>query len=75
MSVSGELSAAGERVGLIRKLAPVTFMLAVRNLVHDKTRLTATIVGLSFAVILIGVQLGIYMGVRTSSHWMFIIVD
>lgn len=64
MSISGELSAAGERVGLIRKLAPVTFMLAVRNLVHDKTRLTATIVGLSFAVILIGVQLGICMGVR-----------
>jgi len=64
VSVSSELSADGEKVGLIRKLVPVTFILAVRNLVHDKTRLAATIVGLSFAVILIGVQLGIYFGVR-----------
>lgn len=40
------------------------FTLALRNLVHDKARLVATIVGLAFSVILIGVQLGLYLGVR-----------
>lgn len=40
------------------------FILAFRNLVHDKTRLVATLAGLTFAVILVGVQLGLYFGVR-----------
>jgi putative ABC transport system permease protein len=40
------------------------FILAFRNLVHDKTRLAATMAGLTFAVILVGVQLGLYFGVR-----------
>jgi len=42
----------------------MAFILAFRNLVHDKTRLVATMAGLTFAIILIGVQLGIYFGVR-----------
>jgi putative ABC transport system permease protein len=42
----------------------MTFILAFRNLVHDKTRLVATMAGFTFAVILIGVQLGLYLGVR-----------
>ncbi len=42
----------------------MAFILAFRNLVHDKARLAATIAGLTFAVILIGVQLGLYLGVR-----------
>jgi putative ABC transport system permease protein len=40
------------------------FVLAFRNLVHDKTRLIATLAGLTFAVVLVGVQLGLYLGVR-----------
>jgi putative ABC transport system permease protein len=44
--------------------APMPFILAFRNLVHDKTRLTATLAGLTFAVVLVGVQLGLYLGVR-----------
>ena len=40
------------------------FILAFRNLIHDKARLAATIAGLTFAVILVGVQLGLYLGVR-----------
>jgi len=64
MSVSSELPA--ETAGFIRTLADrhMPFILAFRNLVHDKIRLTATIAGLTFAVILIGVQLGLYLGVR-----------
>jgi putative ABC transport system permease protein len=44
--------------------APMPFILAFRNLVHDKTRLAATLAGLTFAVVLVGVQLGLYLGVR-----------
>jgi len=42
----------------------MAFILAFRNLVHDKTRLAATLAGLTFAVVLVGVQLGLYLGVR-----------
>ena len=42
----------------------MAFILAFRNLVHDKGRLAATIAGLTFAVILVGVQLGLYLGVH-----------
>jgi putative ABC transport system permease protein len=45
-------------------LISMPLILAFRNLVHDKARLAATIAGLTFAVILIGVQLGLYLGVR-----------
>ena len=52
------------RPGRIFARAPVPFILAFRNLVHDKTRLAATLAGLTFAVVLVGVQLGLYLGVR-----------
>jgi putative ABC transport system permease protein len=42
----------------------MAFILAFRNLIHDKGRLAATIAGLTFAIILVGVQLGLYLGVR-----------
>ena len=42
----------------------MAFILAFRNLVHDKTRLVVTLAGLTFAVVLVGVQLGLYLGVR-----------
>ena len=64
MSVSSELSAGGGTSGFIATLVSMPSILAFRNLVHDKIWLTATIAGLTFAVILVGVQLGIYFGVR-----------
>jgi putative ABC transport system permease protein len=42
----------------------MAFILAFRNLVHDKTRLVGTLAGLTFAVVLVGVQLGLYLGVH-----------
>lgn len=43
-------------------------VLALRNLVHDPVRLTVTLVGIVFAVVLIGVQLGLFIGfARTTS--------
>ena len=52
------------RIGLARVRSASTFILAFRNLVHDKTRLAATLAGLTFAVVLVGVQLGLYLGVH-----------
>jgi putative ABC transport system permease protein len=37
-------------------------VLAVRNIVHDKVRLAVMLVGIVFAVVLIGVQLGLFLG-------------
>ncbi len=64
MSVLDENPAEAGRGGIVVMLLSMPFILAFRSLVHDKIRLTATIAGLTFAVILIGVQLGIYFGVR-----------
>ena len=43
--------------------------LARRNLLHDKVRLTVTLTGIVFAVVLIVVELGLFVGftVTTSS--------
>jgi putative ABC transport system permease protein len=38
--------------------------LAIRNLFHDRTRFAVTLVGILFAVVLIAVQLGLYLGAR-----------
>ncbi len=40
------------------------FTLAFRNLIHDRTRLAVTLAGILFAVVLIAVQLGLYLGAR-----------
>jgi len=37
-------------------------VLAVQNIVHDKVRLAVMLVGIVFAVVLIGVQLGLFLG-------------
>src|SRR4029077_20329941 len=37
-------------------------VLAVRNIVHDKVRLAVMLVGIVFAVVLINVQLGLFLG-------------
>ena len=38
------------------------FTLALRNLFHDGIRFVGTLIGISFAIILVTVQLGIYLG-------------
>jgi putative ABC transport system permease protein len=40
------------------------FKLAFRNLVHDRIRLTVTLVGILFSIVLVAVQLGLYLGAR-----------
>jgi len=43
-------------------------VLALRNLVHDRVRLIVTLVGIAFAVVLMNVEIGIFLGfVRTTS--------
>jgi putative ABC transport system permease protein len=42
-------------------------MLAWRNLVHDKVRLAVTITGIVFAVVLIVVELGLFLGFMTAT--------
>ena len=41
--------------------------LAWRNLVHDKVRLTVTLTGIVFAVVLIVVELGLFLGFTTTT--------
>jgi putative ABC transport system permease protein len=41
---------------------PVLFALAARNLIHDRLRFAATLIGIVFAIVLITVQLGLYLG-------------
>lgn len=38
------------------------FTLAFRNLFHDRVRLTVTLVGILFSIVLVAVQLGLYLG-------------
>ncbi len=38
--------------------------LAIRNLFHDRARFLVTLVGILFAVVLLAVQLGLYLGAR-----------
>jgi putative ABC transport system permease protein len=38
--------------------------LAIRNLFHDGTRFAVTLIGILFAVVLVAVQLGLYLGAR-----------
>lgn len=40
----------------------LTFTLASRNLLHDRLRLTATLVGVVFSVVLVMIQMGLYLG-------------
>lgn len=41
--------------------------LALRNLVHDKVRLAVTLVGVIFAVVLVAVQTGLFIGFQTAT--------
>ena len=42
----------------------MTLTLAFRNLFHDRVRLAVTLVGILFAIVLIAVQLGLYLGAQ-----------
>jgi putative ABC transport system permease protein len=42
----------------------MVFTLAFRNLFHDKVRLTVTLVGILFSIVLVAVQLGLYSGAK-----------
>jgi putative ABC transport system permease protein len=42
----------------------MTLLLAFRNLFHDRVRLAVTLIGILFAIVLIAVQLGLYLGAR-----------
>ena len=42
----------------------MTFLLAFRNLFHDRIRLIVTLVGILFSIVLVAVQLGLYLGAR-----------
>lgn len=55
MRAAGLIEGARETVSMV-------VIVALRNLVHDKTRLAATMVGIVFSVVLVGVQLGLYLG-------------
>lgn len=71
MSADGEALAAQRvpaRTGAPRALLGMTTVLALRNLFHDRTRLAVTLIGIAFAVVLINVQLGLFIGFsRTTS--------
>jgi len=41
---------------------PLAFTLAFRNLIHDRLRLIATVIGIVFSIVLVTVQMGLYLG-------------
>ena len=55
-------------INRIARVSSMSGVLAVRNLVHDPVRLIVTLIGVVFAVVLIDVQLGLFLGfARTTS--------
>src|ERR1051325_10682209 len=55
-------------VGPIAPMLRMSSVLALRNLVHDRVRLIVTLIGVGFAVVLISIQLGLFLGfARTTS--------
>lgn len=40
----------------------LSFRLASRNLLHDRLRLVATVIGIVFSIVLVTVQMGLYLG-------------
>jgi putative ABC transport system permease protein len=45
----------------------MTFLIAIRNLLHDRVRLGVTLVGVVFAVVLIAVQAGLFVGFTSAT--------
>ena len=49
------------------KLLTIMTTLAVKNLFHDKVRLSVTLTGIIFALVLIAVQFGLFLGFLETS--------
>ena len=52
-------------IGLVApamRFPAISSLLALRNLVHDRVRLAVTLIGVVFAVVLINVEVGIFLG-------------
>lgn len=47
-----------------QSISPMILTLALRNLFHDRVRFAVTLIGILFAVVLVAVQLGLYLGAR-----------
>lgn len=45
----------------------MTYLIALRNLLHDKVRLAVTLTGVVFAVVLIAVQCGLFVGFTSAT--------
>jgi putative ABC transport system permease protein len=45
----------------------MTIRIALRNLMHDRIRLAVTLTGVIFAVVLIAVQSGLFVGFTTAT--------
>src|SRR5512138_3091426 len=41
---------------------PLVFIIALRNLFHDRLRFIATVIGIVVSIVLVTVQLGLYLG-------------
>lgn len=41
---------------------PLVFILAFRNLFHDRLRFVATVIGIVFSIVLVTIQMGLYLG-------------
>ncbi|HEX7112755.1 MAG TPA: ABC transporter permease [Mizugakiibacter sp.] len=55
------------RVGELLNPPPGTTLLAWRNLVHERARFAVTLVGIVFAVVLMGAQLGLLVGFASTA--------
>lgn len=51
----------------IARLSGMGTILAIRNLVHDRVRFLVTLVGVVFAVVLIAVEVGLFLGFATTT--------
>ena len=41
---------------------PLVFIIAFRNLFHDRLRFVATVIGIVFSIVLVTIQMGLYFG-------------
>ena len=64
--LAGFISAAFN-LRLPRVRLPMTGLIAVRNLLHDRVRLAVTLTGVVFSVVLIAVQGGLFVGFTSAT--------
>src|SRR5260370_26103826 len=54
-------------ITLVEQRLGMGSILALRNLIHDRVRLIVTLVGVIFAVVLINVEIGLFLGFTTTT--------